>query len=310
MKSDWIDRYDMLPEGTHVLCAVSGGADSIYLLHRLKAMENERGLRISAAHFDHGLRGDESDRDRLFTQQCCEGLNVPCTVGSGDVAAYAAANRIGLEEAARALRYRFLEETADRLFCDRIATAHTSNDNAETVLMNLCRGAGIRGLAGIPPVRGRLIRPLLQTGRDEIEFWLRENGIPWVEDSTNSDNGFTRNRFRHRIVPLLCEENPAFLEALSRTSELLREDDACLCRQAEAFLGQNLREQAIPAKALLSLEPAIASRVLRMLCGSGLSLERTEALLRFAEGTERGTLELPGQKVRRSRGMLFFERRN
>ena len=292
MKSDWIDRYDMLPEGTHVLCAVSGGADSIYLLHRLKAMENERGLRISAAHFDHGLRGDESDRDRLFTQQCCEGLNVPCTVGSGDVAAYAAANRIGLEEAARALRYRFLE------------------DNAETVLMNLCRGAGIRGLAGIPPVRGRLIRPLLQTGRDEIEFWLRENGIPWVEDSTNSDDGFTRNRFRHRIVPLLCEENPAFLEALSRTSELLREDDACLCRQAEAFLGQNLREQAIPAKALLSLEPAVASRVLRMLCGSGLSLERTEALLRFAEGTERGTLELPGQKVRRSRGMLFFERRN
>ena len=310
MKSDWLDRYNMLPKGAHVLCAVSGGADSIYLLHHLKALEKERGLRISAAHFDHGLRGEESDRDRRFTQQCCDALNVPCSVGSGDVDAFAAANRIGLEEAARALRYRFLDETADSLCCDRIATAHTSNDNAETVLMNLCRGAGIRGLAGIPPVRGRLIRPLLQTGREEIESWLRENGIPWVEDSTNRDDLFTRNRFRHRIIPLFCEENPAFLEALSRTSELLREDDACLCRQAEAFLGQNLRDQTLPAKALLSLEPAVAARVLRLLCGSGLSQERTQALLRFAEGTERGTLELPGQKVRRSGGMLFFERRN
>lgn len=310
MKSDWIDRYDMLPEGTHVLCAVSGGADSIYLLHQLKMMEKERGLRISAAHFDHGLRGEESDRDRTFTQQQCGALDVSCTVGSGDVAAFAAENRIGLEEAARTLRYRFLEETADFLHCSRIATAHTANDNAETVLMNLCRGAGSRGLAGIPPVRDRLIRPLLQTGRDEIEAWLRENGIPWVEDSTNGDDGFTRNRFRHRMIPLLAEENPAFLDALSRTTELLREDDACLCREAEAFLRQNLRDRAIPAKALLSLEPAVAARVLRSLCGSGLSLERTQALLRFAEGTERGVLELPGRKVRRSRGMLVFEQRN
>ena len=131
-----------------------------------------------------------------------------------------------------------------------------------------------------------------------------------MEDSSNGDDGFTRNRFRHRILPLLQEENPALLEAFSRTSELLREDDACLTRQAEEFLRKNLQDLIIPSKALLSLEPAVAARVLRTLCGSGLSLERTQALLHFAESTERGTLELPGQKVLRCRGMLIFEPRN
>ncbi len=310
MKSEWFDRYNMLPEGTSVLCAVSGGADSIYLLHQLKSLESQRKLNIFAAHFDHGLRGEESRRDKEFTRQQCAALNVPCTVGSGNVAEYAAENHIGTEEAARILRYRFLDETADLLHCDRIATAHTANDNAETVLMNLCRGAGSRGLAGIPPVRGRLIRPLLQTGRDEIVSWLSENGIPWVEDSSNFDDAFTRNRFRHSILPLMLEENQSFLDAVGRTVELLREDDACLCREAEEFIRQNYVENMIPAKALLKLEPAVAARVLRIICGIGLSLERTNALLRFAGGSERGILELPGQKVLRSKGKLVFEKRN
>ena len=310
MKSEWLDRYNMLPEGTSVLCAVSGGADSIYLLHQLKSLESRRSLNIFAAHFDHGLRGEESLRDREFTQGQCAALNVPCAVGSGNVAEYAAEKHIGTEEAARILRYRFLDETADLLHCDRIATAHTANDNAETVLMNLCRGAGSRGLAGIPPVRGRLIRPLLQTGRDEIVSWLSENGIRWVEDSSNSDDAFTRNRFRHSILPLMLEENPSFLDAVGRTAELLREDDACLCREAEEFIWQNYVENMIPAKALLKLEPAVSARVLRIICGTGLSLERTNALLRFAEGSERGILELPGQKVLRSKGKLVFKKRN
>ena len=310
MKSEWFDRYNMLPEGTSVLCAVSGGADSIYLLHQLKSLESQRKLNIFAAHFDHGLRGEESRRDKEFTRQQCAALNVPCTVGSGNVAEYAAENHIGREEAARILRYLFLDETADLLHCDWIATAHTANDNAETVLMNLCRGAGSRGLAGIPPVRGRLIRPLLQTGRNEIVSWLSENGIPWVEDSSNSDDAFTRNRFRHSILPLMLEENQSFLDAVGRTAELLREDDACLCREAEEFIRQNYVENMIPAKALLKLEPAVAARVLRIICGTGLSLERTNALLRFAEGSERGILELPGQKVLRSKGKLVFEKRN
>ena len=249
-------------------------------------------------------------RDAEFTAEQCTRLGISCTVGHGNVAAYAGEHRLGIEDAARTLRYRFLEETAGRLGCDRIATAHNLNDNAETVLMNLCRGAGTRGLAGIPPVRGRLVRPLLQTSRKEIEGYLEEYHIPHVEDSSNESVSYTRNRIRHQLLPLLVQENPSVLKAIGRTSELLREDDACLCRQAEVFLETWETDGAIPSKRLLELEPAVACRVIRLLCGNGVSMERTRALLAFAEGTERGVLEIPGRKIRRERGILYFNDRN
>ena len=310
MKDELIRRYDMLPKGSRVMCAVSGGADSMCLLHWLHERREEYGFSLLAAHFEHGLRGEESLRDAAFTREQCDRLGVPVTVGNGDVAAFAGAQKLGIEDAARTLRYRFLEETADRLACDRIATAHNLNDNVETVLMNLCRGAGTRGLAGIPPVRGRIVRPLLWTGRDEIEAYLTAHRIPHIEDSSNRSDEYTRNRIRHQILPLLLEENPSFLGAVGRTAELLREDDACLCREAEAFLSEYREGHSIPAKALLRLDPAVAARVVRALCGSGVSMERTRALLNFAKGTERGVLELPGQKIRRERGRLYFAERN
>ena len=307
MTEDFIEKYDMLPWGSRVLCAVSGGADSMCLLHRLNALRNERGFQLYAAHFEHGIRGDESLRDAAFTEEQCRKLGVPFTLGRGDVPAFAAERKIGLEEAARELRYRFLEETADRLGCDRIATAHNLNDNAETLLMNLCRGAGTRGLRGIPPVRGRLIRPLLQTSRAEIETWLGENGIPHIEDSSNRDDRNTRNRIRHQVLPLLEEINPSVLAAFSRTASLLREDEEYLSRLAEEFLKEHREGNRIPAKELGKLDPVVAARVLRLLCGTGVSMERTKALTEFAKGTERGVLELPGRKVRRQKGMLYFE---
>ncbi len=292
------------------MCAVSGGADSMCLLHWLKERREEYGFSLLAAHYEHGLRGDESLRDAAFTREQCEMLGIRIVVGKGDVAAFAEAQKLGIEDAARTLRYRFLEETADRLACDRIATAHNLNDNAETVLMNLCRGAGTRGLAGIPPVRGRIVRPLLWTSREEIETYLDVHRIPHIEDSSNRSDDYTRNRIRHQIIPLLMEENPSFLSAIGRTAELLREDDACLCREAEAFLREHRKGNSIPSKALLRLEPAVAARVVRTLCGRGVSMERTLALLRFAEGTERGILEIPGQKIRRQHGQLYFNERN
>ena len=310
MKADLIQKYNMFPKGCRVLCAVSGGADSMCLLHWLYEIRGEYGFTLFAAHFEHGLRGEESVRDAEFSREQCRLLDIPFTLGRGRAAEFAEERKIGTEEAARDLRYRFLEETADRLGCDRIATAHNLNDNAETILMNLCRGAGTRGLAGIPPVRGRLVRPLLNTARDEIERYLAERGVPHMEDSSNRSDEYTRNRIRHQVLPLLVGENPSVLRAFCRSAELLREDDDCLCRQAEAFLQQHLKENTLPAKPLLALEPAVAARVFRILCGSGLSMERTRALLEFAEGTERGVLELPGRKIRREHGRLIFPDRN
>ena len=188
-------QYAMLPAGCRVLCACSGGADSTALLHLLCSMPR---VTVVCAHFNHRLRGAESDRDEAFVRSMCERLGVDCVCGGEDVAAAAAARGAGIEETARALRYAFLEETAVKCGCDRIATAHHAEDNAETVLMNLVRGSGLRGLCGIPPVRDGVIRPLLNATRKEILEYLAENGLSYVDDSTNELDDCARNRIRHR----------------------------------------------------------------------------------------------------------------
>ena len=203
MNIDFCEKYNMFPKDGIILCAVSGGKDSMYLLYQMRELAPKYGFRISCAHFNHCLRGEEADQDQKFVENRCIELGIPCIVGSADVKTYALENGIGTEEAARILRYEFLEKTADEIGAERIATAHTADDNAETILFNLVRGSGLKGLCGIPPVRGRIIRPMLQITTEEVLRYLDEHRIRHVEDSTNSQDDYTRNKIRHRIVPEL-----------------------------------------------------------------------------------------------------------
>ena len=308
MNSELRVETGLLPHGG-VLCAVSGGADSMCLLHWLKSREAELDIRVYAAHYEHGLRGEESLRDCAFVEAYCRERGIPCTVEHGDVRGYAARHGLGLEEAARALRYDFLERTADALGCGRIATAHNADDNAETLLLHLVRGSGTAGLCGIPPERGRIVRPLLGCTRAEIERYLKENGLAHVEDGSNGDEAFSRNRLRLRVMPVLRELNPSFAEAAGRTAQLLREDDACLRALARDFIAAQYRDESLPLAALQALHPAVAGRVLRALCPESLSRAHVDAALRFVSDTALGWLDLPGLRLRRERGRLYFDGR-
>ena len=192
-------KYEMLSAGDHVICAVSGGADSVALLFGMYLLREKLGITLSAAHFNHHLRGAESDRDEQFVRQFCDRYEIPLFVGQARVVA----GKKGLEAAAREARYAYFATLSGK-----IATAHTADDNAETVLMHLVRGTGLKGLGGISPVKGNILRPMLTVTRQEVLAFLEEYGLTFVEDSSNQTDDFFRNRLRHGVMPLLKEENP------------------------------------------------------------------------------------------------------
>lgn len=216
---DLIKRYDMLQPGDHVVCAISGGADSVALLFALYLLREKLQITMSAAHFNHNLRAEESDRDQAFVCALCDRLDVPLHIGEGMIVP----GKKGLEAAAREARYAFL-----RSLPGKIATAHTANDNAETLLMHLVRGTGLKGLGGIAPVRERLIRPMLCVTRKEVLAFLKEYNLTYVDDSSNATDNFMRNRLRHHVIPLLEEENPRLAETLSSSALRLRYDEEAL----------------------------------------------------------------------------------
>ena len=215
-------RYDMIRPGDHVICAVSGGADSMALLWGMYLLKDRLQIRLSAAHFNHGLRGEESDRDEAFVRDFCSGYQIPFYCGSARVQP----GKKGLEAAARDARYGFLKSLPGK-----IATAHTADDNAETVLIHLVRGTGLKGLGAIAPVNGCLIRPMLEVTREEVCDFLEEYHVTHITDSSNETDAFLRNRLRHRIMPLLKEENPRLAENLSAMALRLREDEEALTQQ-------------------------------------------------------------------------------
>ena len=216
-------HHEMLQADDTVICAVSGGADSMALLFALYLLQDKLQFQVQAAHFNHNLRGAESDADQAFVQEFCSRYDIPLHLGSGKVIA----GEKGLEAAARDARYRFFQGLSGK-----IATAHTANDNAETVLMRLVRGTGLKGLGAIAPVRGNIIRPLLNVTRGEILSFLEEYHIPYRQDSSNNTDDFLRNRLRHHVMPLLLQENPKLAENLSAMALRLRQDEQALSAMA------------------------------------------------------------------------------
>ena len=239
-------QQGLIQKGDKIVCAVSGGADSMALLWALYLLKEEWDLDISAAHFNHHLRGAESDRDEAFVREFCDGYGIPLHVGSGHIVP----GKKGLEAAARDARYAFL-----RTLPGKIATAHTADDNAETLLMHLVRGTGLKGLGGIMPQNGNVIRPMLSITRQEIEDFLAEYAVDYITDSSNNGDDFLRNRLRHHVMPLLKEENPRLSQNLSAMALRLRQDEEALAQQA-AFEG------APQVEILRNLPPAVRARAL------------------------------------------------
>lgn len=254
----YLQTQKLLNGGERVTAAVSGGADSMALLSVLISLQDTLGITVSAAHFNHGLRGEEAGRDEAFVRQWCAAHQIPFTAGHGDVRAYARQHGQSIEEAARTLRYAFF----DSLDTDCIATAHTADDNAETLLLHLLRGTGPRGLCGIPAKRGKIIRPFLTVSRAQIEQYLTEKKIPHIEDSSNAENDCVRNRIRHEVMPLLLRENPQFLSAASRTAALQTQEETFLSALAREAAEDCRTDGGCDCQKLRALDPVLLHRVL------------------------------------------------
>lgn len=264
-----VERHDMLQNGDAVLVGVSGGPDSMALLHGLFELSRVLDIRIGVAHLNHGLRGRESDRDAAFTQAEARRHGVPFYGAKADVMGERAKTGASIEEAARDARYRFFHRIRREAGFDKIALGHHLDDNAELILMNLLRGSGPGGISGIPPVRGPIIRPLMGVYRSEILAFLKKEAISYVLDASNADPRFLRNKIRHELIPLLkTGYNPGIVQGLNRLGNIRRAEECwmeeCLASLYDGVVLQKSKtETVLSVSALQKLHPAARSRIIR-----------------------------------------------
>lgn len=293
----------LLEQGMHVCVCFSGGVDSSVLLRILLSLRDELGLRISACHFHHGIRGEDADRDEAFCMSVCRELGVPLYRGFADVPALARETGKSLEEAARDARYAWFATLGKKEGIDRFATAHHKNDQAETVLFHLLRGTTVAGLRGIPPKRGDVIRPLLALSREEIETYAREYGIPYRTDETNFSEEHTRNYIRRTLFPAMEKVNPAAMEAILRLSRYASEDEAAL----NALLPPYEVPQPVAGLPAALLRRVVA-RNFTMETGKTLCYAHLDEICRAVTEGRNGFVGLPGgYRAVLSGGTLRYE---
>jgi tRNA(Ile)-lysidine synthase len=310
--------HAMVPRGGRVLVALSGGPDSVGLLHLLRDLERRGEVTLAgAAHLNHGIR-DAAAADEDFCRALAASLGVPFASERTDVRRMAREWHTSLEAAGRRARYEFLRRAAAELQAI-VATGHTLDDQAETFLLQLIRGAGPRGLSSIAPSDGLVCRPLLDVRRAAVRDWLREQDLPFREDESNDDQAFTRNRVRHTLLPLLRQEfSPGIDEVLAREASIARDDEDWLHTQSTSIAASVVLVRdgivQIEAEALAELHPAIASRVARAAL-SRLSPDRAieyghvQALLALARTPPPSAVSLPGQQARRRGRFVILQPR-
>ena len=265
----WMERFLPVQRAFGVVVAVSGGADSMTLLHALAALREEKALSLLAAHVHHGLRGEQADADEAFVREQCEAMDVPLAVLHADVAREALRGE-GIEAAGRRIRYDFFRRLAQQKGYSFIATAHTADDNLETVLLHLTRGSSLHGLCGIPPIDGMLIRPLLSCTRAQIEAYCAAHHLSYVTDATNADVSYSRNRVRALVVPQLRSINPGVVAACDRLTAGLREEDAFLDGLAGEWQARaRLSADRYAVHTLLAAPPVLLRRALCRLLREG-----------------------------------------
>ena len=310
-----IQRHALARPGARVVVALSGGSDSVALLFVLRELERLGALAVAGvAHFNHQLREGSAEADELFCTDLADELGVRIELGRGEVRALARAEHRSLEDAARVARYAFLEQAADRLEADAIATGHTLDDQAETFLLRLIRGAGPRGLAGILPRAGRVIRPLLEVRRADLRAYAAEHRLAFREDESNLDRTIARNQVRLELIPVLQEFSPGIVEVLAREAAIARQDEDRLHEEAIALAGSIVLfiegRAVVDAAALKSVPPALATRVARHALSTAapdkfFGFEHIERFLHLVDD-DRGCVSLPGGVAMRAGDRIVF----
>lgn len=307
-------KHKMFQPADKVLAAVSGGPDSVAMLHALHIHSKDLGITLHVAHLNHGIRGEQSNLDEDFVRKLAHGLGLDITVERVNIPKLRIEMKMGEEETARIIRYKFLQETATHIGAAKIAVGHNADDRAESVLFNLIRGSGIDGLSSIRPIRGNIVRPLIDSYRSDIEAYIKENALPYRVDESNMDISYARNRIRHELIPLLeSSYNPKIKNALVRLASIVADQSDFIAKSAVEAMDRVSQQGHFNPEMFLELPAALQFQIIRLeiqkLKGDlkDVAFEQTERVIDALKSGEDFTITLPSGRIYAERRGQYFQ---